>query len=227
VNAPSAGAGRPGGSETTIERIRTCGVLPVVTIDRAEDALRLGEVLLAGGLGCAEVTLRTDAALGAIAAMTGSHPEMLVGAGTVLTVEQARSAIEAGGRFVVSPGFDEEVVEWCLARDVTVLPGVMTPTEIMKAVRHGLGVVKFFPAEPAGGTAALDAVGAAFPDMQFVPTGGIGAGNLESYLRLSMVAACGGSWLAGRHLIADGDFHRIELLVAEAADIVRRVRGDG
>lgn len=208
------------------DRIGACGVLPVVTIDRAEDALPVGQALLEGGLPCVEVTFRTDAAQEALAALARRLPEMLVGAGTVLTVDQARAATESGGRFVVSPGFDDAVVEWCLGRDVAVLPGVMTPTEITRALRHGLDVLKFFPAEAAGGTGALETIGAAFPGVHFVPTGGIGTRNLESYLRLPTVIACGGSWPASRRLIADRDFDRIQRLSADAARIVQTVRDE-
>ena len=175
---------------------------------------------------CAEITFRTDAAADAISALAGAFPEMLVGAGTVLNVAQAEAAVAAGGRFVVSPGLDDSVVDWCLANDVPVVPGVMTPTEITQATSHGLRLLKFFPAEAAGGIAVLRAVSAAFPGIEFVPTGGVGAANLAEYLRLPMVAACGGSWLAPRRLIASGDFDEIERLVAETVAIVRSVRGD-
>ncbi len=210
----------------TFDRLHKCGVIPVVTIDRVEDALPLGEALLAGGIPCAEVTFRTAAAPAALNALAGALPHLLVGAGTVVTVEQARTAIDSGGRFVVSPGYDEDIVQWCLARDVPVLPGVMTPTEVMRAVRTGLDAVKFFPAEPAGGATALEAIGAAFPSVRFVPTGGIGPENLGSYLRLPAVIACGGSWLVSRGLIGAGDFGQITQLAGEAVQLVREVRGE-
>ena len=210
----------------TLDRLHRCGVIPVVTIDRVEDALPLGEALLAGGIPCAEVTFRTPAAPAALSALSSGHPNLLVGAGTVVTVEQARTAIDSGGRFVVCPGYDEDIVQWCLARDVPVLPGVMTPTEVMRAVRTGLDTVKFFPAEAAGGVTALEAIGAAFPSVRFVPTGGIGPGNLGSYLRLPAVMACGGSWLVSRGLIATGDFKGITDLARRAGRIVQEVRGE-
>ena len=210
--------------DTVISKL---GVVPVAVIDDAARAVPLGEALLAGGLPCAEITFRTDAAPGAIAALVQAFPEMAVGAGTVLTVDQAGAAVAAGARFVVSPHYDESVVEWCLARDVLVIPGAMTPTEVARAADHGVRLVKFFPAEPAGGVAALKAMAAVFPDIEFFPTGGINAANLGDYLRLPMVAACGGSWVAPRRLVAAGDFATIESLVAEAAGIVRSVRGDG
>ncbi len=202
------------------------GLVPVVTIDRADRALGLGRALLAGGLPCAEVTFRTEAAPAAIEALASAFPEMLVGAGTVMTVEHAQMAIAAGGRFIVAPGFDGDIVDWCLAHEVPVAPGVMTPTEINMALRKGLGLVKFFPAEPAGGVRALTAIGAAYPDIEFMPTGGIDSDNLAAYLRLPMVSACGASWVAPRSLIANGDFGEIEHLAAAAVEVVRQARDE-
>jgi 2-dehydro-3-deoxyphosphogluconate aldolase / (4S)-4-hydroxy-2-oxoglutarate aldolase len=200
------------------------GLVPVLTIDRAEDAGPAAKALMAGGLPCAEITFRTAAARDVIELLAGNHPVMLVGAGTVLTVDQARGAVDAGARFIATPGFDEAVVDWCLEHDVPVTPGVMTPTEAGVGLRKGLAVLKFFPAEPAGGAAALAAMGAVYPDLRFMPTGGIEAGNLARYLALPNVVACGGSWLASRQLIAAGDVEEIERLTREAVDIVRRVR---
>ncbi len=199
--------------------------MPVVTIDRSDNAIPVAEALLSGGLPCIEITFRTDAAPTAIAAVGSDLPDMLVAAGTVLTLDQARAARDAGARLVVSPGYDSDLVEWCLTQKMPVVPGVMTPTEITRALRHGLELVKFFPAEAAGGAAALEVVGAAFPGISFFPTGGIGPDNLERYLRLPMVSACGGSWPASRRLIIDRDFGRIEQLAAQAAGIVRKARG--
>ncbi len=213
--------------DAAFDRIRDCGVLPVVTVDRPDDAVRVGEALLAGGLPCAEITFRTDAAPAAITAIGSRYPELMVGAGTVLTVEQAHRAAEAGARFVVSPGYDEDVVAWCRSHGLPVLPGVMTPTEISRAQRAGIDWVKFFPAEPAGGVAALTALSAVFGTLMFVPTGGVDASNLADYLRLASVAACGGSWLVSQRLIADGDYRSMERLTAEAVAIVRDVRGTG
>jgi len=209
---------------TVLRRIGDVGVLPVVTIDRVADAEPLGEALLAGGVPCAEITFRTDACEAVIGAMTAAFPEMLVGAGTVLSVEQADAAVAAGARFIVSPGFDEAVVDWCSMHGLPVVPGVMTPTEVTMALTRGLDVLKFFPAQTAGGVGALQAIGAAYPGVAFVPTGGIDARNLADYLRLPMVAACGGSWLAKRELIANGEFHQITQLAGAAADIAREAR---
>lgn len=216
----------PDDGSTVFERLADIGLVPVVTIDDADRALGLGAALLAGGLPCVEITFRTEAAPAAVAALTEAFPELLVGAGTVMSIEQAQVAVAAGSRFIVAPGFDADVVDWCLAHEVPVAPGVMTPTEINMAVRTGLRLLKFFPAEPAGGVAALAAIGAAYPDIGFMPTGGIGSDNLAAYLRLPNVAACGASWVAPRTSIATGDFGEIERLAAAAAEIVRRARAE-
>ncbi len=200
------------------------GVVPVVVIDDVGHAEPLGAALVAGGLPCAEVTFRTSAATAAIARLVERFPTMLVGAGTVLSVDQAEAAVAAGSRFVVSPGFDDAVVDWCLRRGVPVVPGVTTATEVIRASNRKLGLVKFFPAELAGGPAALQALHSVFPTMKFMATGGIDAANVAGYLRLPMVAACGGSWLAPRALMAAGDFAAIERLAAEAVSIARDAR---
>lgn len=204
--------------------IRDLGVVPVVVIDDPEHAEPLGDALMAGGLPCAEITFRTEAAAPAIGRLASALPELLVGAGTVLTVQQAEAALDAGSRFVVSPGFDDDVVEWCLRRRVPVVPGVQTATEMTRAVRAGLSLVKFFPSELAGGVDAIRSLSGVFPGMEFMATGGIDATNLASYLRLPSVAACGGSWLAPARLIADGDFGAIGERAAEAVAIARDAR---
>ena len=207
-----------------LDELEDLGVVPVVVIDDADRAGPLGEALLAGGLPCAEITFRTAAAGPAIEALTRSFPEMLVGAGTVLTVEQAEVAVSTGSRFIVSPALDEDLVSWCMTNKVPVIPGVMTPTEVAAAMSHELNLLKFFPAGAGGGVRMLESLGSVFPGVSFMPTGGISAGNLADYLRLPMVAACGGSWLAPKESIAGGDFGRIEQLTAEAMAIVREVR---
>ncbi len=209
---------------TVPDRIRAVGLIPVVTFDRAADAESLGDALMAGGLPCAEVTFRTDAAPSAIETLAGRFPDMLVGAGTVLTVDQARTAVSVGSSFVVSPGFDEAVVDWCVEHETPVIPGVMTPTEVMRALTKGVHLLKFFPAEAAGGVRSLQAMTGVFPDVEFVPTGGIGTEQLADYLRLPTVAACGGSWMASRQLIARGEFDQIERMTATAVAVVRSVR---
>jgi 2-dehydro-3-deoxyphosphogluconate aldolase/(4S)-4-hydroxy-2-oxoglutarate aldolase len=200
------------------------GILPVVEIETAEAALGLGQALLAGGLPCAEITFRTAAAEESIKRLKTGLPELMVGAGTVLSVEQAGRAIQAGAGFVVSPGFDGEIVEYCLSQQVPVIPGAVTATEIMMALRKGARLLKFFPAETLGGVAALKALSAPFKDVRFVPTGGIEPGNLEAYLRTPGVTACGGTWMVKKNLIAAGDFDTIARLAREVRELVRRVR---
>lgn len=205
-------------------RLASHAVLPVVALDRVEDALPLGEALAAGGLPCVEVTFRTDAAAGAVERLRTSLPELLVGAGTIRTTDQARRAAEAGAHLVVSPGLDRTVVTECLERGLSVLPGVQTPTEVMAAMSLGLDVLKFFPAGVAGGPDALAALAGPFPEVRFVPTGGIGSADLEDYLRLPAVLACGGTWLADAATIAEGDFAMISRRAAAAVTTVAEVR---
>jgi 2-dehydro-3-deoxyphosphogluconate aldolase / (4S)-4-hydroxy-2-oxoglutarate aldolase len=196
------------------------GLVPVVKIDKAADAVPLGEALVAGGLPC------TAAAEEAIRNLAAAIPEMMLGAGTVLTVEQAEKAVIAGARFIVSPGFGPAVVDWCLRQGVPVLPGAATPTEIMAALDRGVKIVKFFPAEALGGIATLNALSAPFGGVKFMPTGGISAANLPDYLALPAVHACGGTWMVEGKLIVSGQFAEITRLAAEARAIVRRVRGE-
>ncbi len=182
------------------------GLVPVIKIDRVEDAVPLAEALAGGGLPVAEITFRTAAARDAIRDIATRLPNMLVGAGTVMTLEQAEQAVDAGARFVVSPGFDPAIVDWCLARDIAVTPGAATPTEVMMARAKGLKVLKFFPAEELGGVRMLKAFSGPFGGLKFVPTGGISAANAGDYLRLPNVLAVGGSWMASAALIAAGRF---------------------
>ncbi len=206
-------------------QIRKTGIVPVVVLDDAKDAKGLGQALIDGGLPCAEVTFRTAAAEEAIRIMSKEFPELLVGAGTVLTMDQAKRAVDAGAKFMVSPGFDPQIVDFCLENDITITPGVATPTEIIMAMNTGLNVVKFFPAEPLGGLKMIKAIAAAFPEISFMPTGGISAKNVGEYLAYDRIAACGGSWMVKKDLIRAGKFDEITAMVKEAAGIVREVRG--
>lgn len=201
------------------------GIVPVIKIEQEEHAIPLGEALLAGGLPCAEITLRTEAGLGAIGRIAAALPRVLVGAGTVLSVEQAERAVASGARFVVSPGFDPDVVDWCMQHQIVCLPGVVTPTEINMALKKGLRVLKFFPAEASGGPAMLKALADPYSGIRFIPTGGINPSNLPDYLRLGNVLACGGSWMVPAPSIARGEFGEITRLVAESREIVRQARG--
>ncbi len=207
------------------ERIAACGVVPVVVLEDAKDAKPLAEALVEGGLPVAEVTFRTAAAEESIRIMAEAYPDMLVGAGTVLSVEQAQRAVNAGAKFIVSPGFDEEVVDWCLANNVPVYPGIITPSEATKAVKRGLKIVKFFPAEQFGGVATIKALAAPFTTLKFMPTGGINAKNIRDYLSNNKIIACGGSWMVKGDLVKAGDFAKIKELVKEAVELVKEIRG--
>jgi 2-dehydro-3-deoxyphosphogluconate aldolase/(4S)-4-hydroxy-2-oxoglutarate aldolase len=211
--------------EETLDTLGRLGVVPVIAIERSEDAVELGKALLAGGLPCAEITFRTAAAEEAIRQISSSLPEIIVGAGTVLTVDQADRAVSAGAQFIVSPGFNHKVVDWCLQNEIPVTPGVLTPTEIDMALDRELKILKFFPAEAMGGIATLKAIAAPYGGVKFIPTGGINPKNLADYLSLPAVHACGGSWLVASKLISAGEFAEITRLAEEALAIVRQVRG--
>lgn len=193
-------------------------LIPVVVLDDANDAVELADALLAGGISTAEVTFRTDAAAAAIAQMS-QHSDILVGAGTVTNVEQARIAIDSGAKYLVMPGFDQDLVDYCLTNQVPVLPGATDASWLMKAVNSGLKYVKFFPAQASGGLPVISALSGPFPQVQFVPTGGISKDNLAQYLAHPQVPACGGSWIATRQLIAQGDFSEITARAADALKI--------
>ena len=199
-------------------------LLPVVVIDDVRHAAPLAAALLAGGLPCAEVTLRTPAALDVLREL-GADPDLLVGAGTVLTAAQAEQAVRAGARFVVSPGWSDAVVARCRDLDVPVLPGVATPTEVLRALDAGLDAVKLFPAGILGGPAAVRALAGPFPDLRVVPTGGIGPAQLRSYLDLDSVLAVGGSWMVAADLIRDERFDEIRTRTGHAVAIAREVGG--
>jgi 2-dehydro-3-deoxyphosphogluconate aldolase/(4S)-4-hydroxy-2-oxoglutarate aldolase len=205
-------------SERFAERIEAVGIVPVVVLDRAADAAPLAAALVAGGLPVAEVTFRTDAAREAIAAMA-EIPGMLVGAGTVLTTDQADLAVAAGARFIVSPGFSPAVVKHCLRIGVPVFPGVATPSEVQQAFEAGLRTVKFFPAEQSGGLPALSAIGQPYTMMRFIPTGGIHADTAANYLAHHQVRAVGGSWMVTRTMVTAGRFDEITALAAQAVEL--------
>lgn len=192
------------------------GLIPVVTLEKAEHAVPLAKALCAGGLEIAELTLRTPAALDALRAMSTAFPDMLVGAGTVLTVEQAEKALAAGAKYIVTPGCSEAVIRFCQSRNVLVIPGCATATDVQTAVNLGLDVVKFFPAEASGGVKAMDALAAAFPGVRFVPTGGIGPDRFSHWLRNPHVLACGSSCVTPSHLLEQDDFEAIQKLARDA-----------
>lgn len=204
---------------------RNVGVVPVVVLDDAKDAVPTANALLAGGVNVMEITFRTAAAADSIKAVAESCPKMLVGAGTVVTLDQCKNALGYGAKFIVSPGFDPEVVSWCVERNVPITPGCVTPTEIMAAMKLGLNVVKFFPAGVYGGLKAMKALSAPFGSVRFIPTGGVDAKNLKEYLEAPFVHAVGGSWLCPKKEIATGNFDAITALCKEASQIVKEVRG--
>ncbi len=208
---------------SALDLIADCGVVPVVVIDDWEAAPALGDALMAAGLPVAEITLRTDAAVRA-AELLARDSRFTVGAGTVLTPADVDLAVAAGARFIVSPGFDVEVVRRCRQLGAVVIPGIATASEAMAALREGLGVVKLFPAEPLGGLRWLNALAAPFPGLRFVPTGGIGPAELAEYARHAAVTAVGGSWIAPRALLRAGEFDEISRLAAAAVATVAAAR---
>ena len=206
-------------------QLKQIGIIPVVVLYDKLDAVPLAECLMEGGLPCAEVTFRTADAEESIRLMAKTFPEMIIGTGTVLTTEQANRAIDAGAKFIVSPGFNPKVTEYVLKKGVPMTPGVCTPTEIEAAMQYDLDVLKFFPAEPSGGLKMIKALAAAYVNLQFMPTGGINAESVKDYLKYDRIVACGGSWMVNGSLIKDGKFDEIKKLVREAADIVKEIRG--
>lgn len=199
-----------------LEQIQKLGIVPVVKIDKLEDAKPLAQALIEGGLPCAEVTFRTDAAEEAIHIIASDFPDMLIGAGTVLTTEQVDRAVNAGARFIVSPGLNPKVVKYCMEKGIPVTPGCSNPSDIEQAIELGLEVVKFFPAEAAGGLNMIKAMSAPYVNMKFMPTGGITEKNILSYLDFPKIIACGGSWMVNETLINNGEFDKIKALTKDA-----------
>ena len=206
-------------------KLSECGVVPVVVIDDAADAVPLCEALMGGGLDVAEVTFRTAAAEEAIKLISERFPKMLLGAGTVLSVEQAERAVKAGAKFIVAPNFDAEVVDHCIERDIPVYPGALTPTEFAYGYKRGLRVMKFFPAKDGGGPAMIKSISAVFPGLQYMPTGGVNADNLKDYFATGKVACCGGTWMVKKDLIKNKEFDKIKALASEAVSLVKAARG--
>ena len=207
-----------------LKTIESFGVVPVVVLNDAKDAAPLAKALCEGGLPCAEVTFRTEAAEESIRIMATEFPEMVIGAGTVLTIDQVDRAVGAGAKFIVSPGFDPEIVDYCISKNIPVLPGCITPSEVTQAVKRGLEVVKFFPAEQFGGVATIKALAAPFTSVRFMPTGGISAKNLADYLGFKKIIACGGSWMVKGDMVAAGEFDKIKEMTAEAVQLVAEIR---
>lgn len=200
-------------------------LVPVIKLDKREDALPLAQALVKGGLPVAEVTFRTQAALEGIEAIAKDNPEICLGAGSVTRVEQIKDAVAAGATFIVSAGFSSKIVGYCVENGIPVLPGVCTPTDIMAALEYGLETLKFFPAEQSGGIAVIKAMAAPFPGLRFVPTGGISIDNVTDYLREPLIVACGGSWMVKDSLIRNGEFGRITDLTRQAVNKITREIG--
>lgn len=207
------------------EALRQCGVIPVIKLEKEEQAVPLARALLKGGIKAAEITFRTSAAAGAIERVSQALPDMFVCAGTVLTVEQAKLAAACGAKAIVSPGTNPQVVEWCLKNHIPVFPGCATPTEVETALSLGLSTVKLFPAEAIGGVKLLKALYGPYQQVKFMPTGGISPQNLKDYLSLPNVVACGGSWLCPSKTMAEGDWEEIQRLARECAALVEEIRG--
>ena len=197
-------------------RLANSIVVPVVVLEKAEDAVPTARAMAAGGVDTMEITFRTACAPEAIKAVAENCPEVLVGAGTVLNLEQAKLAVEMGAKFIVSPGFSEEVVAWCVENGIPVTPGCVTPTEIMAALKHGLKVIKFFPANVYGGLNAMKNLSAPFVGVKFMPTGGVNASNIREYIGAPFIHAVGGSWVCPKEDISAGNWDKITTLCREA-----------
>ncbi len=202
--------------DVVLKRIQSLGIVPVVVLNDAKDAAPLAKALREGGLPCAEITFRTEAAEESIRIMVQEYPDMIVGAGTVLTTEQADKAVEAGAKFIVSPGLNPKVVQHCQDKGIPIVPGVTNPGQIEQALELGLDTVKFFPAEASGGLNMIKSMSAAYTNMMFMPTGGINIKNLNEYLAFDKIVACGGSWMVKSDLIQNGSFEKIKELTREA-----------
>ncbi len=211
-------------SSTVFQRIAAAGIVPVIKLDSAENALPLGRALLAGGLPIAEVTFRTNSAAESIALLSRELPQLLTGAGTVLTIEQAEAAIAAGASYIVTPGFNPRIVDYCLGRGITIIPGVNSPSQVEQGLERGLMTLKFFPAEASGGVKMLKALHGPYGEVHFIPTGGVDLTNLASYLSLPFIPAVGGTWMVREELIAAHDYDSVTKLCSEAARKVAEIR---
>ena len=210
--------------QNILQEIKKCGIIPVIKLDDPNDALPLCKALADGGIFAAEITFRTDAAEESIRRVSAEMPEMLLGAGTVLNIETAEKAAAAGAKFIVSPGFNPIVVDYCVNKNIPIVPGVCTPSDVEAGLSRGLTTLKFFPAEAAGGLKMLKAMAAPYTMISFMPTGGIDRDNLADYLSFKPVIACGGSWMVKDELIKNGDFAEITRISRAASEIRDRVR---
>ena len=201
---------------TVMERLRNSVVVPVVVLDRVEDAVPTARAMAAGGVDTMEITFRTACAPECIKAVAENCPDVLVGAGTIVTLDQCKLAIEMGAKFIVSPGFSDEIVGYCVEHGVAVAPGCVTPTEIMAAMKHGLKMVKFFPANVYGGLNAMKNLSAPFVGLKFLPTGGVNTANIKEYIDAPFIHAVGGSWVCPKADIAAGNWEKITQLCLDA-----------
>ncbi|MBR2598143.1 MAG: bifunctional 4-hydroxy-2-oxoglutarate aldolase/2-dehydro-3-deoxy-phosphogluconate aldolase [Clostridiales bacterium] len=209
---------------TFSEKVFETGIVPVVVLSNVEDAVPLAGALLKGGIDFMEITFRTECAAECISVISKEVPDMTVGAGTVLNVEQAKLAVDCGAKFIVSPGLDEATVKWAIENDIPVIPGTVTPTEIMKAISLGLKVVKFFPADVYGGIKAIKALSAPFGQVKFLPTGGVSEANLNEFAANKSVIAVGGSWVCKKDDIINHDWDKITMLSENAVKIIKENR---
>ena len=209
----------------TIDQVAACGVVPVVVLEDAEQAVPTAKALLAGGINAMEITFRTAAARDCIARVAAEVPEMIVGAGTVINVEQLHQAVDAGAKFIVSPGSDADIIKEAMKLDVAVTPGVVTPSEIMLGLRLGVKVFKFFPAESFGGLKTIKALCGPFPQIRIIPTGGINQANVADYFKNPKIVAVGGSWMCTKDMISAGDFDAITEKSRAATDLFKEIRG--
>lgn len=209
---------------TVSEKLAACGVVPVVVIENAEDAVLTAKAMMEGGINVMEITFRTAAAEEAIKAVSQGCPDMIVGAGTVVTLEQCRAAVRCGAKFIVAPGCDDEVLAWCTENNIPIVPGCVTPTEIMAAMKRGVKVLKYFPANIYGGLEALKALAGPFGEIKFIPTGGVNAANLVEFIRSPHVHAVGGSWVCPKSDISAHNFKKITSLCKEARKTVESAR---
>ena len=209
----------------SVEQVSACGVVPVVVLEDAEQAVPAAKALLKGGITAMEITFRTAAAKASIAKVAAEVPEMTVGAGTVINVDQLRDAVEAGAKFIVCPGSDLELIREAQALDVPVIPGVVTPSEIMMGLKLGIKVFKFFPAESYGGLKTIKALSGPFPQIKFIPTGGISQANAAEYFKSPKIQAVGGSWMVTKDMVAAGDFDGISEKSAAATALFKEIRG--
>ena len=209
----------------SVEQVSACGIVPVVVLEDVEQAVPTARALLKGGINAMEITFRTAAAKGSIARVAAEVPEMIVGAGTVINVEQLHDAVEAGAKFVVSPGSDADVIREAAKLNVPIVPGVVTPSEIILGLKLGIKIFKFFPAESYGGLKTIKALCGPFPQIKFIPTGGISQSNVADYLKNPKIQAVGGSWMVSKDMINAGDFEGIAQKSKEATDLFKEIRG--